>query len=379
MSKLLSRVEIAAARLLTNHGFIGTLFSAIERKIDDNVPTAAASGNTISFNEAWGATLKARELLFVCAHEALHILFKHAYRRMERQHAIANIAMDAVINRMLINDSVGDMPVNADGTHKGVLIDWVTDDMDWETVYKKLMEDVESAEEKYGGGGFDGEGDIEIPGDTSEAAEAEVEITMNRVMSAAKAAGSKHALIERMFGEAKASSIDWRNELPATIAAGTPIDYSWSRFDLRFIEQNLYLPTMHSESVGRLVVGIDVSGSMTEQVLAQIQPNMRAIIEETTPSEVIVVCCDSSISHVDKFPQGTAVELKMYGGGGGTDMREIVHYANKLEGNICACIIFTDGYTPFVEEEPAYPLIWAILGNSSRFKIPVGRVVELIN
>lgn len=106
MAILKDRLEVCATRLLTSHGFIGTLFSAIEREISDKVPTAGASGNRLFFNPAWCETLKDRELLFVCGHEALHVLFKHAYRRMERDPGLANIAQDAVINRMLIKDGV---------------------------------------------------------------------------------------------------------------------------------------------------------------------------------------------------------------------------------------------------------------------------------
>ena len=59
--------------------------------------------------------------------------------------------------------------------------------------------------------------------------------------------------------------VDWRDVLRAFVAAAACNDYSWSRPNRRFVWQGLYLPGLHSEDIGEVVIAIDTSGSVGDR------------------------------------------------------------------------------------------------------------------
>ena len=58
---------------------------------------------------------------------------------------------------------------------------------------------------------------------------------------------------------------DWRAVLREFVSAHARNDYSWARPNRRFIAQGLYLPGLHSEELGDVVLAVDTSGSIGEQ------------------------------------------------------------------------------------------------------------------
>lgn len=384
------RIDDCAGRIAVRLPFIATIFSSLHRSVSQSVPTAAVGGTRVRFNPDWIDTLNDEELMFVSAHEALHVAFLHSYRVGDRDPRLWNTAGDAVINLALINGTGQSgtkmtMPTNKDGTPRGVLIPWVTEDMDAETVYQKLMENGEG--DKYGSG-FDGMEDLEGPGDTvgqqgedadgraTQMTEAEVVTMVLQAAKVAFASGDKSSIIERIVGVARASTTDWKEELRSACVVSAKNDYSFRRFNRRFVYQGVYLPTLYSEEIGELVVGVDVSGSVTQHQLECIQQELYPIVEDVHPSKVVVMYCHSRICLVEEFGQGELIELKIPETGG-TDMTEIIEEIERRGLRPAACIIFTDLMTPFPEVEPEYPLLWGAVGAPRNILPPVGRRVEV--
>lgn len=383
------RIDEAAARLAVRLPFIATLFSSMTRVISDNVPTAAVGGTKVRFNPGWMDTLDDEELLFVAAHEADHVGFLHSYRIGDRDPVVWNIAGDACINLDLSTPiSSGGagltMPMR-DGKPYGVLIPWVTRDMDTEHVYQKLIEerdkDPASFDKKYGNGGWGGEGDLEgdsilLSEEGKGTSEAEVRTMVLQAAKVAFASGDKSSLIERMVGVARASVTDWKEELRSACSVAARNDYSFKRFNRRFVYQGMYLPTLYSEEIGELIVGVDVSGSVSQHQLNCIQQELYPIVEDVRPSRVVVMYCHARVCKVDTFGSGERIDLSIPETGG-TDMCEILHEVEKRNLRPAACIIFTDLETPFPSMEPDYPLLWGAVGARSGIVPPVGRRVEV--
>lgn len=382
------RIDECASRLAVRLPFISTIFSSLDRRIDPNVPTACVGGTRVRFNPEWMDTLNDEELMFVAAHEALHVAFLHSYRIGDRDPHLWNIAGDACINLELTTITGANkmtMPSNKDGTPRGVLIPWVDSDMTAEIVYQKLQEE---GGEKYKPG-FDGEIDLEGPGAgnagqagddadgrATQMSESEVVTMVLQAAKVAFASGDKSSLIERIVGAARASTTDWKEELRAAVSVSAKNDYSFKRFNRRFVYQGVYLPTLYSEEIGELVVGVDVSGSVTQHQLECIQQELYPIVEDVHPSKVVVMYCHSHVCLVEEFQQGELIELKIPEVGG-TDMREIIEEIGRRNLRPAACIIFTDMMTPFPEEEPEYPLLWGAVGAPRGIVAPVGRRVEV--
>ena len=402
------RLDIAAAKLAIRQPFIATIFSGLRREISDTVPTAAVKGMHLRFNPLFMDVLDDEELLFVAAHEAMHPALLHSYRVGDRQPGLWNTAADATINPQLIESGLK-MPVwddkkfamfpeaKAEGKKRGdpfgVLIDWVKGDMDSEVVYQKLIEEQEKKEKDKpedgsGDGSGDGDpkggwgnsGDLEAAdgagGEGDAQSEAEVRVLVSQAARTAFASGDKSALIQRILGVCSQSDTDWKDETRSMMTESSRNDYSYRRFSRRFLYTGVYLPSLWSESLGTLGVGIDTSGSMTESQLAAIEKNLRIIIEDCAPDRVIVVYCDAEINKTVVFEKGEELVLEMCGGGG-TDMRKITDYFSGVEERLAGVIVFTDLYTPFPTVEPDYTLLWGAVNADRSTKPPVGRRVEV--
>ena len=396
----MDKLELAASKLAIRVPFIATIFSGLDRSIDESVATAAVGGMKVKFSPKLIDSVDDEELLFICAHEAMHPALLHPYRRGSRDMGLWNEAGDAVINPELISSGLkmprwdaakfAAYPEGAD-TYKvgdvfGVLHDWVTPEMETEVVYKRLLQEQEEQEKKSGGsgkpspkGGWGDSGDLEDGGGedaTDGDSEAEVRVLVTQAARTAFAAGDKSSLVQRILGVARQSETDWCDETRTMLNDPSRHDYSYRRFSRRFMWTGLYLPSMYSEELGVLGCGIDTSGSMTSSQLAQINKELNAIVEDCAPSKVIVVYCDSNINRVDTFMAGEDVVLSMCGGGG-TDMRKIVDYFSGVDERLSGVIIFTDLETPFPAQEPHYPLLWGAVGADPHIKPPVGRRVEV--
>jgi predicted metal-dependent peptidase len=380
------RIDNCASRLALRLPFISTIFSSMKREISERLPTAGVKGMHVVFNPHWMDTLNEEELMFVAAHEALHTAFLHSYRVGSRDKSLWNIATDACINLELSTPHTTDgtggagliMPTK-DGKPVGILLPWVTRDMEAETVYQKLLERAEKRP-MQGSGGWDGTGDLEeADGDSGgegDMTEAEVTTMVLQAAKVAYASGHKSAMIERIVGIARASTTDWKEELRSAAAVSARNDYSFRRFNRRFVWQDVYLPTLYSEEIGELVVGVDVSGSVTAHQLNCIQMELHPIVEDVRPSRVVVMYCHTHVCKVETFEQGEDIRLHIPETGG-TDMGKILLEIEKLNLRPAACIIFTDLLTPFPDTEPEYPLLWGAVGAPRGVVPPVGRRVEV--
>jgi predicted metal-dependent peptidase len=136
----------------------------------------------------------------------------------------------------------------------------------------------------------------------------------------------------------------------------------------------MYLPSTDAEpTLGTVVLGIDTSGSISNSMLQYFASHLNSILDTCKPEKVYVVYCDSAVDHVDEFTaEDLPVHLEMHGGGG-TDMREVVAWAEENVDDPSVCIIFTDMYTPFPDSEPAFPLLWASV--TEGYKSPVGETI----
>ena len=118
--------------------------------------------------------------------------------------------------------------------------------------------------------------------------------------------------------------------------------------------------------MGSMVVGIDTSGSIDSKLLACFGQHLFDVIEECKPTEVIVLWCDAKVGKVERHEYDEVpFELKALGRGG-TDMREITHWVNENEPDADACVILTDGFTPYPKEgEEKVPTLWVIANAAS--------------
>ena len=125
---------------------------------------------------------------------------------------------------------------------------------------------------------------------------------------------------------------------------------------------DVYLPSVGKEThMGTMIVGIDTSGSISQKMLSCFGRHLFDIIEECKPEEVIVIWCDYKIQKIETH-QYEDVPFKLEAPGrGGTNMREITNWVNKNAPDSDACVILTDGLTPYPSKgEEKVPTLWVI-------------------
>jgi predicted metal-dependent peptidase len=92
--------------LLLNYPLFGEVLIAVERKIDNNIPTLAVTSDLcLLVNEEFWAGLDDEEHKGVMAHEVMHLMFGHFIRfkdYFEKHSTIVNTALDCAINQIIL-------------------------------------------------------------------------------------------------------------------------------------------------------------------------------------------------------------------------------------------------------------------------------------
>ena len=184
---------------------------------------------------------------------------------------------------------------------------------------------------------------------------------MHQALSIAKAEGKVPGQVREMVQDAHSSTVDWRTLLRRYMVDAVKRDYSWSLPNRRFIDGGLYMPSIRSEGVESIAVIIDTSGSIWchPKILETFWSEVRRIMLEMQPQEVIVLQVDTQLQDVAEYsgsdlPDG--IELK---GGGGTDFRPGFEWLEEQGKQPSVCLYLTDmECTSFPEAEPGFPVMW---------------------
>lgn len=374
------RLSTAYSKLSLREPFIAAVMTRIKREISYEVPTAATDGTRVIYNPDFMDKCSDEELFGLVLHESLHVILMHMWRRGERDPSLWNYANDAIINAYILKRGY-QLPKG------GVDERWVKEDMNSEYVYRLMKQkqqpnggagssgdgDGDDTPTPAPAGGFDGSGDlIDAPND---ATMTDLAATIQASAEMAKSCGQGSALIDSILQSTNKSRIDWRNELRAMLTSASNDDYTYRRPSRRFIGQGMYLPSLHSEGLGPVLIAVDSSASMTQEELSQIASETQQILGDLNPTFARVVYCDTSIKNTQDFQPGDDIEL-VCRGGGGTKFKPVFDYLQDEMPDAVGVIYFTDleGNTGECDE-PHCPVIWAYTGSNQRNHQPKFGVV----
>lgn len=371
----MNKMQKARAKMLIKHPFFATLLMstpAIER---DDIPTAATDMAKLYYNPAFIDSLDDDVILFVLAHEVMHIALAHGMRLQSRNPQLWNIAADFAINLVLRDTGFT--------LWDQCLIDDQYKDMSADQIYEKLQQQMDAARKSGGqgqspsdifgdGGGM--VGDLEQPeGAGDPAAHAKVQRSIQQrvaqAASVARMAGKFGGSLERLVGEILDPKVPWSHVLRDFMTRVTKDDEQWSRRNRRF--QDVYLPARHSEKMGEIVLIGDTSGSIGNDELCKYMAEAGAIAEDVHPERIRILWADTRVAGEQVFEEGVPIDPKPQGGGG-TDMTVPLKHAEQF--NPECVVLFTDGYTPWPDVEPDYPLIVCCTTDTT---VPVGLDIRI--
>lgn len=384
------------------------LMSVGKTSLCDKTATAYTNGRDEIYGTAFVESLPVAELSFVCLHEAVHKGLRHltTWRKLfEADPELANIACDYVVNRIIVkadpNESVCKFPRNPDGTRMG-LYDERFDGMSAKQIFDILKQEQsanqkpDSGEGQPGTGGgsgadqpsFDEHGwddAKEMDKADRDALEKEIDHALRRGEAEAKKCGAGKGDMPAEVGEMLRPAVDWRAALREFFSShcAAKDEASWRRLNRRFVGMDVYLPSMHGESLGHAVVGADLSGSMwsgNPSPISRIFTEVVEIANTTKPEKLDVLYWDTAVAGHDSFTQGdydgllSKVRPK---GGGGTNASCVPAYMAEHKIKPDCIIMVTDGFVfdNWGSNYPA-PVLWVIVDNP-KAEAPMGKTLHV--
>lgn len=347
--------------------------------VDENVPTACTNGIDCKYGKAFIEGLSDSDLRGLILHENLHKAFQHTFlwrHLYEQNPKVANMACDYVINLI-----VKDIDKASDGfvtLPKQGLIDERFRGMDSQEVFDILMDE-------GGDGGDEGEPLDEHDWESGEQlTDQEKEQLQKEIDQALRQgqmlAGKMGGRITRELGELLEPKVRWQDKLReylSSLADGKDVS-TWQKVNRRWLQHDMYMPSTVSESMGRIVIGVDTSGSIGGRELNAFLSEVKAICENVSPELVDLLYWDTSVAAHEVYARDSLDKLVSStkpAGGGGTDASCVPIYI-KERGIKPECVVMlTDGY---VSDWGTWqqPVLWCIVNGSSG-SAPVGQTIHV--
>ena len=347
------------------------------------IQTACTDGLNSWYNEGFVDKLSDKQLRFLRLHEELHKAFRHlvTWRWMwKKDPKRANHACDHVINIVLVDsDPHGAFilpppnPVH-DPKYRG-----------WDAA--RIFNDLEDEGGGQGGQGsgdsgdgfdtHDWEGAEAMTAEEEQAAAQEVDRALRQGALAAGASGSGGP---RAVGELLEPQVRWQDVLRDFVqqqCAGAGIS-TYRRPNRRWLHRGMYLPSSVSETVGELVIGADMSGSIAAELPAMFT-EIRSVLNTVQPSAVRLLYWDTEVCQDEVYRPDqyhTILHTTKPKGGGGTTPACVPAYmvANKIKPQ--CVIMLTDGHIYDSHGDWDCPVLWVSIDNKS-FTSPTGKVVHV--
>jgi len=362
------RLISARISMLLNCPFYGNLACRLEMKdATDWCPTAATDGKYFYYNRHFVDALKQGELVFLWGHEVEHCVYDHFGRRGNRDPMLWNIANDYVVNSDLIEQNVGDKITLVEICH-----DYKYRGFTSEEVYAELFQqaeeegrvinvstldvhlDMEDGDDEGAGTNANAqEGNAESKGKgpakyTADEKRAIKEQFKNATIQAAKSAGAGNlpSGVKRLVNDLVNPQLSWRELLPQQIQSVIRSDYNFNTPSRKGIGEGIWMPGLDREQTIDVAIGMDTSGSMTDDMSRDILSEVKGVMDQYTDFKIHLFCFDTEVHNPQEFTANNMDEFMDYEvmGGGGTEFDVCWEYMKENGIQPKKFIMFTDGY-----------------------------------
>lgn len=336
----------------------------------DAVPIAATDGARLILNPAKFFTYSLQKRVFICLHEIGHCIFDHIglahrFKKLGKitypdgstlpvDDQLLNIAEDLVINDMLIQYKCGEYDKAwlhdiTLGTHKDSSID----------VYRRIYRsgrrpDGDPFDMHLEPGAAEGKQPSEVKRD-----ESEWKTAIAAGAAAAKAQGKLPAAMELFVDALLEPQVSWTDKIQSFFARKVGSgSYDYRRPDRRLVVRDIYAPGRSGFGAGLVVIAVDTSGSITNELLKRFFSEISGVLEDVRPKKLLVMWIDAQVHRVDEVEEVSDLLTLKPVGGGGTDFRPAFNWISDERVEPDAVIYLTDGYGSFPEVSPEYPTLW---------------------
>lgn len=357
---VIDKIIVARVGLLLRHPFFGNMATRMKIvEASDWCPTAATDFRNLYFNREFFEKMTARQVEFVIAHEILHCAFDHLMRKEGRDSQLWNIAADYCVNGVLVRDKIGEMPPVKcfhDSKYYGKGAEEIYDSLyknakkiDISTLGELLDEHLEGDEDDSGNAG-ESNGDKDGKGrprlSKAERQQIREEIKEAMIQAANASAGNTPGEIKRLIKELTEPKMNWRELLRQNIQSIIRNDYTFQRPSRKGWHTGAILPGMNFDETIDIAVGIDMSGSISDEMGKDFLSEIRGIMEEYKEFNVKLWSFDTKVYNEADFSSYNLEEINSYElmGGGGTDFNANWKYMKDHDIMPKRFVMFTDGY-----------------------------------
>lgn len=362
------KLQKAKMSLLLSHPFYSALLFQVECIEDNSCETCTINGKTIRYNGKFVEELSNDKLVGVLAHEILHLANCHHTRRGTRDKSTWNRATDYAINGLLLNDKF-ELPVDR-------LYEPIYDGKSAEEIYSMIKGDSDSEPgEKEDPGGCGAVDDPPVK-DEEELLGLELDIqqAVLQALMIAQAQNKCPEYIKRLVEETLRPKVNWKEALAQYLSELSKNDFSWIKPNTRYLHTGLYLPALHNEEPGAVILIIDTSGSISDKMVSQFAAEVQEILSVFKIS-LTIIYVDEEVRSVQSIAFDDPIELEPLGGQGTSFIPGFVYIQeNDLQPR--AVVYLTDGCCSSFPDCPDYPVIWAKYGYY-HFTPPFGYVIEV--
>lgn len=380
------------------------LAAAVRVDIDERVPTMGifASGRLVA-NPHFTARLSQDDLVFVLAHELLHLALRTHDRARGSSHIEFNYAHDYIINDTL-RHALGvatipagglDMPGAREKSAEEIVLDMrrngqfmASRSQVWEgriVPVRELLDAAAQAPAGATGDVLDAAREKEMfPGEVEDAADRARAIRdlAARGMALAKALGSLRGRGSEAGGEKKSvralrglTHAPWQAAVQAWLEGVSPGERTYTRASRRGADHggDMVLPGRRRHS-WILNVVLDTSASMADDIPVAL--GALADFSEAVGIDVIrVVQCDTVVTCDEELSSAELAEYEVRGYGGSDMTPALTSLA--ADPFVTAAVVITDGEIAYPADAPPYAVLWALPRPMPSFQPPYGRVVIL--
>ena len=360
------RLIQARVAMLIKHDFWGKMATRMRLiNADAWCGTLATDGKNFYYNSEFVLSLSSIDkVIFGFAHEVLHCIYDHIPRTGDRNRKLSNIAQDYVINADLVHYKVGKAIDEVEIIYDKKYFNW-----SFEAVYDELMQNVEfididelfdrllddhlePGEGNSGGNdgndtGEDGDVSTKRPVLTKSQREAIKDEIREAVLQAAQSSGAGNLPggIQRIVNNLTNPKMDWRSLINMKIPSLSKNDYSYQRFNKKYMQSGIIVPGLNREEAIDVCIAIDTSGSITQSILEEQLSEVVGLMDMYEEFTIRIWQFDTGIYGYSEFTKDTAGDIMHYEvkGGGGTDFDANWQFMKEEGIEPQMFIMFTDG------------------------------------
>ena len=321
------------------------IFMLGKTEVSDDIPTAATDGRNTYYGRKFVDSLPDNELKGLILHENLHKAFRHTtvWKHLYKQNKqAANMACDYVINLKLVDQDNGRGWIRMP---KGGLVDTKYRGMDAKQIFDLLEDEDGDGEGEGGEGGKDGKGGRPVLSESER--QAIKDEFKEALLSAAQASGAGNLPggLKRLLKDLTEPKIDWREFIRQQIQSTVKNDYTYAIPSRKNFQNGFALPSMLKQTSIDVCIGVDTSGSITDEMARDFFTEVKAIMDTFEDHKIHLWCWDTSVHNPQEFTSHGSDDIMDYelAGFGGTDPTVCWRWMKEEGIEPKLLLMFTDG------------------------------------